>query len=393
MPGARALTLPWPVTDFTIGWSICVLREGGAVFCGDFERKFEQIPLSAPAIALSANATVTCALLDSGRVSCWGCQSDPDTRTGQVRLSLPAMKSIALGQYAGCGQTQADNVVCWGELEYRQVGGRGGEVCNSSKQETVRGRTGNAAAVALSPEAQAATVWLLGRDGRLSVREELPQADGVNTHADIERRWRRELVRVPAPGRAVALGVGGMFEQWSFPRVEGCVLRLDGRVECVHGPMGRGDIDINGKRWRHSFAHACALLGNGRLACWGDNRFGQAPPSLAFDEPATSIAIGGDHGCALLRDETVSCWGAADWSLGSQGKGSCPTPCGDGHFASCDSHPRAVPNLMRVELLRAASDGSLATCAVTADHSLVCWGVRGRRDCDKRSNLHSPFFW
>jgi hypothetical protein len=394
-PGARALELPWPVTDFTVGYSICVLREGGEVFCGDFKRKFEQIPLSAPAVALSANAAVTCALLDSGGVSCWGCQTDRDTRTGQVRLSLPRMKSIALGQFGGCGKTADDKILCWGELKYQQRRVGGDEVCNSGQQETVSG-TANVAAVALSPESEAATVWVLGTKGRLSVREELPEPDGTDQHRPIERRWRRDLVNVPAPGRVVALGVGGVFEESWFPRVDGCVLHFDGRVECEHGPMLRGVVlpdwaAVNAGRWRRSFAHACALLKDGRVACWGDNHFGQAPPRLAFSEPATALAIGGDHGCALLRDETVSCWGATDWRSDSRRGGPCR--CSDGHFASCDSHPQVIPSLTRVRLLRAASDGGLATCAVTAGRSLVCWGQRGWRDCARHSSQWSAWGW
>ena len=67
-------------------------------------------------------------------------------------------------------------------------------------------------------------------------------------------------------------------------------------------------------------AHACALLVDGTVRCWGFNGFGQ----LGFGVGATvsvtagtvtglsgviAITIGQYHSCALLADGTVACWG------------------------------------------------------------------------------------
>jgi alpha-tubulin suppressor-like RCC1 family protein len=67
----------------------------------------------------------------------------------------------------------------------------------------------------------------------------------------------------------------------------------------------------------------CALLANGGVRCWGDNHLGQlgdgtiisraTPPATDVLTGAKAITAGGDyriaHACALLNDGTLSCWG------------------------------------------------------------------------------------
>lgn len=383
VPDSVAFKLEGTIVDLAVGRSICVLLEGGQVLCGDVGQKFEQIQLSEPAVSVSAGAFVTCAVLASGRVSCWGCPDRDGSRTGQVSLALPAMKSIAVGGYVACGATTSDEVVCWGELD-EWPSHDGGEVCRDLRTEKVAGTTANLSAIALSPEAESAAVWVVAANGRAGLREELPRAD-VDDLQRVARRWKRALVAVPTRGSILELQVGGRFEEFWFPRREGCVLRFNGDVACFRGPPRETGV-LEGKKFKRSFVHACALLRDGSVSCWGDNRFGAAPPSVALSQRATALAVGGDHACALLADRTVSCWGAGGWGASYEPAGPCPGFCG---YSVCGPKPRAVPNLANVTLLRAASNGSTATCAVTADHWLVCWGAenmktRSRHNCDVR---------
>ncbi len=72
------------------------------------------------------------------------------------------------------------------------------------------------------------------------------------------------------------------------------------------------------------YGSSCALLSNGTVWCWGDNSFGElgttavamggqsANPvqvQLPASNPATAITVGYDHACALLADTSVWCWG------------------------------------------------------------------------------------
>ncbi|HEV8550810.1 MAG TPA: RCC1 domain-containing protein [Polyangiaceae bacterium] len=344
----------------TVGPSLCVLLEGGQVLCENDERRFEPIALSADATALSAGSAQTCALLASGRVTCWGCRARDGTATAQVRLSLPLMKRIAVGESVACGVTTDDKVVCWGALDHSQ--GRGHDVCSDVELETVAGPTRGLTAIALSPEAKTAEVWALDAAGRVLRRAERPRINEGYSY-DTVRRWA-PLASVPAPGRVVELGVGGLFDAWWFPWEDGCTLGLNGAVRCLREPLERPIK--NGKYW-WSYAHACALLSDGRVTCWGDNRFGQAPPNVELPQHATALAVGGDYSCALLADQTVSCWGA-DYVHGAP-DAHCPAYCG---YNVCDPYPRPVENLTKVTLLRTASNGTRVLCAVTSDRWLVC---------------------
>lgn len=66
--------------------------------------------------------------------------------------------------------------------------------------------------------------------------------------------------------------------------------------------------------------HACALLPNRTVQCWGGNGSGQLGNGTSGEYTATpttvkglsgvsSIAVGGSHSCATLLDGSVRCWG------------------------------------------------------------------------------------
>ena len=55
-----------------------------------------------------------------------------------------------------------------------------------------------------------------------------------------------------------------------------------------------------------------ALLDDGSVRCWGDNRYGQSiVPAFPAGRRVTQIS-GDDHSMALLDDGSVTCWGRND---------------------------------------------------------------------------------
>lgn len=126
--------------------------------------------------------------------------------------------------------------------------------------------------------------------------------------------------------------------------------------------------------------HACAILGDGRVACAGENRGGQlgiSPRELerrdSFEvvpgaPTATQVAVsqGGSTACALATDATVWCWG--DDSLGQTGS---PIP----RHAPGSVAPQPTP--ARVEGVDGAVEiamGQYQACALLADGRVRCWG-------------------
>jgi hypothetical protein len=119
--------------------------------------------------------------------------------------------------------------------------------------------------------------------------------------------------------------------------------------------------------------HACALLDNGVVKCWGRNNGGQLGTSggdkdtpqtvnLGSGRTATSIYAGGHYTCAILDDASVKCWGLNDYGqLGIGSEVNTPTPT---TISSLGTGRTAV---------------SLATafrtvCALLDDGSVKCWG-------------------
>lgn len=85
------------------------------------------------------------------------------------------------------------------------------------------------------------------------------------------------------------------------------------------------------------YSHACALLDDNTLWCWGRNFYGQfgdgtttnrsSPTPVLGLTGVIEIGPGGQHTCALLGDNTLRCWG---WNIyGQLGCGTCDgdPPC------------------------------------------------------------------
>ena len=119
--------------------------------------------------------------------------------------------------------------------------------------------------------------------------------------------------------------------------------------------------------------HACALLDDGAVACWGSGRFGGLgtgdrytrviPEVVNLPGPASAVAAGGEHTCALLTDGSVACWGRnGDAEVGT-GKTSVLVP-----------RPVLVAGLDSVVAIGA---GEIFSCALRSDGAAWCWGYGG----------------
>ncbi|HJM24432.1 MAG TPA: hypothetical protein QF821_02155, partial [Candidatus Thalassarchaeaceae archaeon] len=132
-------------------------------------------------------------------------------------------------------------------------------------------------------------------------------------------------------------------------------------------PLGRKALGISAGSY-----HTCTLLDDGSIRCWGSNNFGQigdgtsiertSPVSvnLGVGKSALAVSSGESHTCAVLNDGTMKCWG-----LNSNGQ------LGDG-----TSTDRLSPEnvLMGDEDALMVSTGSYHTCAIMGDRSVMCWG-------------------
>ncbi|MEO6419477.1 MAG: hypothetical protein ABIP39_08735, partial [Polyangiaceae bacterium] len=131
---------------------------------------------------------------------------------------------------------------------------------------------------------------------------------------------------------------------------------------------------------------SCAVVGSGAVMCWGVNDYGQlgrnvaglasssTPTAVPLGAIATRVTAGIGHACALLADRTVVCWG---WN-GNGEVGVAPLPGGKDVRL-----PTPVAGLANVlEISAGASYGAPVdplghTCARIEGGTVKCWGANG----------------
>ena len=162
-----------------------------------------------------------------------------------------------------------------------------------------------------------------------------------------------------------ALGTGTMVHHWTPTDVVG----LDSGVIAV-GAGGN---------------HACAVLSDGTVKCWGWNVQGQLGNAMTVDslvpvdvvglDGVTAIAPGTAHTCALLQTGAVKCWGSNQFGqLGNATSGSA-------------SMPTDVVGLPGPIASISAGDGH--NCVVTTTGAAWCWGLNTYGALGNGTTTHS----
>ncbi|HEX8122278.1 MAG TPA: hypothetical protein VF549_13535 [Solirubrobacteraceae bacterium] len=128
--------------------------------------------------------------------------------------------------------------------------------------------------------------------------------------------------------------------------------------------------------------HSCALLDTHDVRCWGmgaDGRLGTGNSADVGDDEAASvgaivdlgphtakaISLGADHACAIVEDDSLRCWGSGD--RGQLGYGATADV-----LVPAQAGPVPLPAGRSV---RAVSAGGDHTCAILDDFTLRCWGA------------------
>ncbi|MCK6511983.1 hypothetical protein L6R29_18735 [Myxococcota bacterium] len=246
--------------------------------------------------ALALGASHTCALLDNDTLKCWGWNTfgqlgygDTTTRTSPPPTTVDlgvgrTAKALALGGSHSCAILDDSSVKCWGRNAVGQLG-YGDTTQRTSPPTTAvdlgAGRT--AKALALGSEY---TCALLDND--------TVKCWGANIEGQLG--YGDTTSRNAPPSTPVDLGVGRTAKALAVG---------------------------------HSFG--CAILDNDALKCWGNNAYGQlgygdlttrnAPPATSIDLGVgvrpERLSLGSHHACVILQDHSMRCWGRnAEGQLG-----------------------------------------------------------------------------
>ena len=171
---------------------------------------------------------------------------------------------------------------------------------------------------------------------------------------------------------------------------EHAACREDGEgyvCECQRGFIGDGTVcqpvvfDIAA-----GFEHSCALVGDGRVRCWGDNSAAQGLGAGATDftgaTPASeipdvdlgearaeSISAGGHTTCVVLLNGQVRCWGGNSHGevglVGIDSLGDDEAPNSTAFDVDFGTDLRALQ----------VATGWMHTCALFENGTVRCWGL------------------
>lgn len=288
----------------------------------------------------------TCAVLDDGRVTCWGANSQGQlgdgTRTDRhSAVEVPEVAdvaSLALGGGTKSGHSCAlsgdGQLRCWGLNDYGQLG----DGTTQARSEPVALSLMDLRVIA----AGATHTCAANREGR-------PWC------------WGREEAFGDEPSLAAP------HRGESPTEVPG----IDDVVDLALGAL-----------------HTCGLTGAGDVLCWGEGSDGQlgsgsdarrsTPRAVVDLPPARQIVAGYAHCCALGRDGSVWCWGANDrGQLGTEGA------------QANRNKPAHVPGLAEVTALAA---GWRHTCALVTGGRVRCWGANqvGQLGDDTTEDRQAP---
>ncbi len=384
------------------------------------------------AFFIAAGGNHACAGLEDFSTKCWGLnttgqlgQGDTENRgdqAGEMGNNLSPI-DLGLGRFAvalaagggfTCAVLDDHTTKCWGDNQFGELGQ--GDTVSRGDGATEMGANllaidlgAGRTAVALAAGLQFACALLDNATVKCWGKNDVGQLGQGDTAArgDGATEMGNNLLAIDlGTGRtAAALAAGQSFV---------CALLDDATVKCwgdnSAGQLGQGDtatrgdgaaemgdnllaIDLGGVHTAVAIAagnlHACAVLDDATVKCWGDNSAGQLGQGdtaargdgaaemgnnlltidLGTGRTAVALTAGVSETCALLDNATVKCWGAN--GNGELGQGDITTR-GDGPGEMGDALPAISLGLDRTAV--AIASGGNDTCALLDDGMVKCWG-------------------
>ncbi len=370
------------VIDLAAGsWHTCALLEDGRVQCWGANNTGQlgngtladqatptTAPLPGPATWITAGCNHSCALLADGRMFCWGWNAWGQLGvSGLMQSTTPVQVTAVTGVgttiEAGCNHTCVtyqdaqgqSRLSCWGQKNLMQMPAQQEEPVSLLLMRAGMGHT------CILTGDHSVVCWGYNRYGQLG--------DGTT-------RSRHDL----APVMGMTQNV--LYVTTSAGANHTCAAQEDGQAFCwgsnMWGQIGNGSLVLGAAPRRvsslanvQSFGagqgYTCATLADGSLWCWG-KRFNTsfisdvaAPTRLPSpDNGVAAVQTGANHACALMQDGSLRCWGDNDY--GQLGDGS----------TDLSTTPVTVRNLGGQAL--AVRVGDDFSCALLNGGAVRCWG-------------------
>jgi alpha-tubulin suppressor-like RCC1 family protein len=320
----------------------------------------------------------------SGRIWCLG-------QGGRREIDLPIFpSSVAAGLDHFCAGDVSEGLYCWGDNSRGQIGAGLGATTlfEAAKVPFPGGQSpeifslGAFHSCAFLKDAQAGSplrVHCWGANDSMQSGSE--QGDDVDVPTRVDN-----TDSAPAVWHALAVGSR-----------HGCALLGDTRVVCwgnnTLGELGQGgtspasshvalevtnpdSFTTNPRAVAVGLGFSCWLDSQGGVRCWGTSRgAGSESPVLqptlvqGLPSKATEVVASSGHACARLEGGKVYCWGESD----------------DGASGSLDpsTTPKEIVGLSDVTTVRT---GIVNSCAILASGTVRCWGTNSHQALDSSAS-------
>jgi alpha-tubulin suppressor-like RCC1 family protein len=345
----------------------------------------------ATAIAGSQSGHSFCALLSTGHLECWGANSNGQLGNGTTtNFTVPvAVKNIATataivgGDYGFCAILSSTGLDCWGYNGYGQLGN--GTFTSSDVPVAVQGTTNVARLISGDDDYCAllasdhVSCWGFGGNGELG--------NGTTTNSDVP---------VTVSGMTTATTVASDDDGGSY-----CAVLSSGHVNCWgyndSGQLGNGTttssnvpvaaigiskgVGMAGSPDGNSF---CAVLSTGHLDCWGANGYGQLGNGTATNYTLPVLVKNITKAAAVIGGDYGFCARLSTnhlscWGYNAYGE------LGNGTTTSSD-----VP--VAVEKIRDAAQtmsGDYGYCSLLTTDHVDCWGYNGNGELGDGNTTNS----
>lgn len=272
---------------------------------------------------VSIGAGDTCAIGDQ-HLLCWGGDSDGSMLVGQP-ASVPAPQAampdpvtqVATSSSARCVQKTEGAIWCWGMGRNGNLGN--GADADSAVPVLVTSMSSGVAAIVplMYARKDDGSVWGWGPVSGANMNEaQVGHLSEPVPIVGVDLTPLVDVVQISTADRwGCALADTGKVLCWgSIPGAfERIYVDVAVEVNFPEIPMPIREIAVGADS-------VCLLDGDAAVWCWGSNQYGQlggdaSDPRFglaavrALPKPATHIVSGGVHACAILEDKTLWCWG------------------------------------------------------------------------------------
>ena len=387
------------------------------------------------AIKVSVGGSSTCALLSNRTIKCWGYYAHlgqsmssgtvGTTSSTEVNSLTPInfgtdhAIDIQSGVDFHCALFANGKIKCWGANDKGQLGVG---VSNANLYGTL---STPLPASYVNLGSQLATKIIAGEKSMCAILDNgLTKCWGENTSGIIGQGTT--ITNFPDPTTVINLNLGTnqFARELALSKDSGCAILDNGQVKCwgLSTKMGMGSSGSGGlfnygddnfemgdslpivdfgyankidvMKITSGSEHACALLYNGKMKCWGSNAYGQIGGNMLGGDKGHLPSDMGDnlkyldlgksirdiegsgwgvyHTCALLVDGDLKCFGRNH--SGQLGISSIISP----NDAIGDQTGEVSPSLPAVNFsgrkVKAVATGTMHTCALTSDGKIFCFG-------------------